>query len=36
MVCLDFGEEHVNAIHLCSIRQKQNDGFYKVEASIEL
>jgi hypothetical protein len=36
MISTEFGEEYVNEIYLCSIRQKQDDGFYKVEATIEL
>ena len=32
----EFGVEHVSNIYLCSIRQKQSDGFYKVEASLDL
>jgi hypothetical protein len=30
-----FGMELVNNFHLCNMREKQTDGFYKVENSIE-
>jgi hypothetical protein len=30
-----FGVEFVNNFHLCSMKEKQTDGFYKVENSIE-
>ncbi len=26
-----FGVEMVESIHLCNIREKQEDGFYKIE-----
>lgn len=32
----EFGEEHISEIFLCSIREKQSDGFYRVEASMKL
>jgi hypothetical protein len=35
MIDNDFGVELVNNFHLCSMREKQTDGFYKVENSIE-
>jgi 2'-5' RNA ligase len=30
-----FGVEHVDKIHLCSITEKDSDGFYKIEKSID-
>ena len=30
-----FGVEFVNEIHLCNIKEKQQDGFYKTESSIQ-
>jgi hypothetical protein len=35
MIDNSFGVENVNSVHLCSIREKQQDGFYKIENSIE-
>jgi hypothetical protein len=32
---VSFGVELVNQIHLCNIREKQQDGFYKTECSIQ-
>ncbi len=31
-----FGVELVDEIQLCSIREKQEDGYYKIESSMKL
>ena len=32
---MSFGEESVNALHLCSMnKEKEKDGFYKCEAAV--
>ena len=33
-VDMSFGEESVNALHLCSMDKKEKDGFYKCEATV--
>jgi len=33
-VDMSFGEEPVNAVHLCSMNKKEKDGFYKCEATV--
>ena len=33
-VDMNFGEETVNALHLCSMYKKEEDGFYKCEATV--
>lgn len=35
MIENSFGVELVKNVHLCSMREKQVDGFYKIENSIE-
>ena len=32
----DFGVELVDSIHLCNIREKQDDGFYKIEGQLNV
>ena len=36
MVESHFGVEIVDSIHLCNIREKQEDGFYKTEGQLSL
>ena len=31
-----FGDELIDSVHFCSITQKQDDGFYKIENSLNL
>ena len=31
-----FGVEMVETIHLCNIREKQEDGFYKIEGQLKI
>jgi len=33
-VDMSFGEEPVNAVHLCSMNKREKDGFYKCEATV--
>ena len=35
MADIHFGVELIDMIHLCSMTEKQDDGFYKIESSID-
>ncbi len=36
MVEKDFGVEDIDSVHLCSIREKQFDNFYKIKNTLYL